>query len=211
KNALYLVADDLPAESSARRYVDIARGETERISKIVRQILGFYRPPAARAPIDLNAIVTEVIDLLRPQLRKARVEPRLDLDPALPQIIASADQMRQVLLNLAINSVQAMPGGGALSIATRPLSRGKRSTAVAGPGEHLVVEIADDGPGIPADVRARLFEPFVTTKERGGTGLGLWVCREIVQAHGGTIRLDAVAPHGSRFTLVLPLRPKEVS
>ena len=211
KNALYLVSADLPEDSSQRRYIDIARNETERISKIVRQILGFYRPSVTHGPIDLNAIIGEVTELLQPQLRKARVEVRLALDPTVPRIVASADQLRQVLLNLTLNSVQAMPTGGTITIATRPLSRAKRAPQTVVGSEQIVLEVADDGPGIPADVRDRLFEPFVTTKERAGTGLGLWICREIVQAHGGSISADPVAPHGTRFTILLPLRPREAA
>lgn len=207
KNALYLVSEDLPRDSSARRYVDIARSETERISKIVRQILGFYRPSASRAPMDINAMIVEVVELLQPQMRKARVEPRLELDPALPRVVGSADQLRQVLLNLALNSIQALSGGGSIAMSTHvpsPAKRAAKPVAIAG-SDSVIFEIADDGPGIARDVRDRLFEPFVTTKERAGTGLGLWICREIVQAHGGSISVDGVKPHGTRFVVVLPV------
>ncbi|TMD60216.1 MAG: hypothetical protein E6I87_07005 [Chloroflexi bacterium] len=207
KNALYLVGEDLPAKAAARRYVQIATTETDRISKIVRQILGFYRPSVVRAPVELNAIISEVVDLLRLQLRKARVEVRLELEPSLARIVASADQLRQILLNLTLNSTQAMPDGGEITIGTRA-ARHKRG-APAGAAESVILEIADNGPGIAPDVRDRLFEPFVTTKERGGTGLGLWICREIIQAHSGTIRVEAVAPRGTRFVISLPVRRKE--
>ena len=132
---------------------------------------------------------------------------RLELEPSLARIVASADQLRQILLNLTLNSTQAMPDGGEITIRTRAARR-KRG-APAGAAESVILEIADNGPGIAPDVRDRLFEPFVTTKERGGTGLGLWICREIIQAHSGTIRVEAVAPRGTRFVISLPVRRKE--
>jgi len=205
-NALYVLAAQLPDEDPKQRFVEIARNETQRISRIVRQLLGFYRPSVLRVPTDLNLIVTEVVELLRAQMRKNGVRYETSLAASLPPIIAAPDQLKQVFLNLMLNGIQAMPKGGDLSIATRLGGDGHGDADVhrlVG-GTFVVFEVRDSGGGMSPEVRARLFEPFFTTKEKSGTGLGLWVCQEVVQAHGGSIRVDSDPGVGSTFTVALP-------
>ena len=211
KNALYLLGTSLPAEHADRRYVDIARSETERISRIVRQILGFYRPSVVRASMNVNTVLTEVTELLTPQMRKSRVICELRLDDAIPRIVASSDQLRQVFLNLLLNSTQAMTQGGRIAVSTRRGQQPAGARRLFISEDLVVIEIRDDGPGISAEIREHLFEPFVTTKDPTGTGLGLWICREIVHAHGGTITADSEVGRGTAFTIVLPMAPREVA
>lgn len=209
KNALYLLAEETPAFEGRRRFVDIARSETERISRIVRQILGFYRSSEARIPTDLNATLGEVLELLAAQIRKGRVRTSLRLEPGLPSVPAAPDQMKQVFLNLVLNAAQAMPAGGELAIATRleSMRRGDGRDAVEAPA--AVVEFRDTGAGMTEETQARLFEPFFTTKERSGTGLGLWVCHEIVTAHGGRIGVTSAPDLGTTMRVELPVTSEQ--
>ena len=115
------------------------------------------------------------------------------MQSGLPPVAGSAQGLRQVLMNLAANALQAMPEGGRLRCRTRAL-----------PGGRIELVVADTGPGVPAEVRARLFEPFFTTRP-DGTGLGLALCREIVVQHGGQITLDDDTPIGATFRVVLPI------
>lgn len=210
KNALYLLVQGHRQDDPHQQYLKIIHEETDRISGIVRMILGFYRPSILREPTDLNAIVKDVIELMRQQMRQARVVCHAALDPGLPQIVASPDQLKQVFLNLLLNATQAMPTGGEIHLTTRRARQegaAREATGFVG-SDAVVVEVRDDGAGLAPEAQVRLFEPFFSTK-KSGTGLGLWVCREIVQAHGGTIRLASRPSAGTTVTVVLPIEAKE--
>ena len=118
---------------------------------------------------------------------------KLDLQPDLPLLDLDEEQMDRALANLVTNAVAAMPGKGALTIRTRAVSD----------GTHVALEVADTGPGIPEEYRAKLFQPFFTRKQ-GGTGLGLTIARKVVQDHGGTIEVESELGKGSTFSIVLP-------
>jgi len=109
QNALYLLGSAVPPEAKQRRYLDIAQRETQRMSRILRQMLGFYRPKQDMAPVDVNALVEEAETLVTKRLRSAKVNVVRELDPGLPLIRASGDQIKQVLLNLLLNATEAMP------------------------------------------------------------------------------------------------------
>ncbi len=128
---------------------------------------------------------------MRPELDRAGVKLQIEEDSDLPEVDLDESQLRQALLNLIRNAREAMPKGGELVVAVRNAAGG------------VEIHVDDDGPGIPEDVRASIFDPFFTTKQRG-TGLGLAVTREIIEAHGGTIRCEPRAPHGTRFLIALP-------
>jgi signal transduction histidine kinase len=183
-------------EAEQRDFIARMRKETVRISAILRDLLAFARPGAiakASEPGNVESAVYDTVTLLTPQRAMRDVELSVDVHPDLPEVALSSEHLVQVLLNLLLNAADACEGGGHVTV-----------TASKSPlGVLLAVE--DDGPGVAADVRNRLFEPFVTTKDVGkGTGLGLAVCRGLVEAAGGSIQLDERHPKGARFVVELP-------
>ncbi len=185
----------LPEESRTPESLDAVVDAVDRINALVSQLLYFSRSEtAARQSVDLNDVVREAFELLRAQAAQQNVRVDVDLEPDLPKIRGSAAGLRQVVLNLATNALQAIPQSGRLACRTRHLA-----------STHVVeLEIADTGPGIDPEVRARLFEPFFTMRPQG-TGLGLSLCREIVLQHDGTIDLIPATPHGTVCRVVLPV------
>jgi PAS domain S-box-containing protein len=178
------------------RYLAVARGEITRLDYIVTQFLQAIRPsPPRRQPADLNEVVRSTLELLRPELdnRGLLVEERLA--PDLPVALFDPAQLKQALVNLVKNSMQAMTRGGRLTLATG-----------AGP-EGVWVSVADTGGGIPPDQLQRLGEPFFTTKKKG-TGLGLMIVRRIIREHGGHIDIDSHVGRGTTVRLWLPLPEK---
>jgi two-component system NtrC family sensor kinase len=169
--------------------------QTFRAAKIVNGLLNLARPAQVDSgPVDLHAVVNDVLSLLEHQLKTGSIQVRKDLAAAAPVVLGIEYKLQQVFLNLFLNARDAMPRGGWLSITTR------------GGGEEATVEIADTGSGIPADHLSRIYDPFFTTKEIGkGTGLGLSITYGIVQEHGGTITCESAVGQGTRFILTLPL------
>jgi signal transduction histidine kinase len=194
-----LLAGDLPPEAQ-KDFLVRMRKETERIHGVLRDLLDFARPeqpPSTSAlptPASVGAVIDDVLALARPQKAFREVTVIKEMDGEL-RVGLAAPRLTQVLLNLVMNA------GDAINAATK----GSRVTVRAlVDGGRARIEVEDDGPGIPKDLRERLFEPFVTTKEVGaGTGLGLAVCRGIVEASGGEIDLDTTYYEGARFRLFL--------
>ncbi len=186
-----------PAEQ--QDFLQRMRKETERINRILRDLLQFARPgepheAASAVQGDVAAAVTDTAALIAPQKAMQDVELELSIPDSLPSVALSDEQLMQLVLNLLLNAVDALDGGGRVRVIAVPSSTG---------GVQLVVE--DNGPGVDPRVRGRLFEPFVTTKEVGkGTGLGLAVCRGLVEAVGGSIALDLAFTSGARFVVELP-------
>jgi two-component system, NtrC family, sensor kinase len=166
--------------------------------EVVKKLLLFGRQvPSRISRTDLNKIVAEDIYFLESRCANENIVLEKKLDPRLPLVVADASQMHQVLVNLVVNSIQAMAGGGRLTIRTR-----RRHNGVA-----LIVE--DTGHGMSEEVRRQLFTPFFTTKDVGqGTGLGLSVVHGIVSTHGGSIGVESRVGHGSRFEVFLPRQPR---
>jgi two-component system NtrC family sensor kinase len=154
---------------------------------------------AERIPISLNGIVETAVELLSFQLRAADIRVELDLDAELPKIVADPDQIHQVLTNLIDNARQAL-----MSVAPRRSIRiATRADRKEGAAE---IEIADNGPGVPLNIRERIFEPFFTTKSTGeGTGIGLSLCLSIVRSHAGAIAVSDRPGGGAIFAVRLPL------
>jgi len=168
--------------------------EMDRLAEITEEYLRFARQPKpAPGPVDLNDAVDELLDFMAAELAAGGVSASRELAADLPRVRADPGQLRQVLLNLVRNAREAAGHGGHLKLRTR-----------AEAGHHVVMlEVEDDGPGIPAELKSHLFEPFFSTKERG-TGLGLAVVQQIIHEHGGEISCHPVLPHGSRFVVSLP-------
>ncbi|HEY0582583.1 MAG TPA: ATP-binding protein [Chloroflexota bacterium] len=201
KNALYLLTNKIPADDPNAKFLQIATKETDRVSRILRQMLGFYRAPKME-PTDINRLIEESEGLIEKHLRQNRVKIENDLDPLLPPIIASSDQIKQVLLNLMLNAQQAMSEGGTLFVSTR-VSHGADPEFLMSDSVHI--QIRDTGKGIAEEYLPHIFEPFFSTKDEKGTGLGLWVSQGIVQAHGGSIKLRSREGRGTVFSVALPI------
>jgi nitrogen fixation negative regulator NifL len=174
----------------------------QRCVRIVRNFLALARhSPPERQQVRLNQVVREAVELLAYPLRVDDVDVHLDLADDLPALWADAHQLHQAIVNLITNAHHAMHG----SESTRRLTIRTRYEAL---GSRVRLDVADTGPGIPAQVLARIFEPFFTTKPVGqGTGLGLPLCQGIIEGHGGTIRVDSKPGHGATFLIELPVVP----
>jgi CheY-like chemotaxis protein/two-component sensor histidine kinase len=172
----------------------------ERTARIVRNFLAMARQrPPERRRVRLNQIVQDAVELLAYALRVDGVEVSLDLAPDMPDLWADAHQLHQVLVNLLVNAHQAMRQ----TPEPRQLSLTTRSDPAAG---RVWLEVADTGPGVSASIEPRLFEPFFTTKPPGqGTGLGLSLCRGVVESHGGSIQLQRRPGSGAVFRVELPV------
>jgi PAS domain S-box-containing protein len=181
------------------------RTAAERCARIVRTFLAMARQqPPERMPVALNDVVVAALDIAGYALRSSGVEVELALADDLPRLLADADQLHQVVLNLVINAQQAMQD--------RPAPRRLRVATRHDASSTLRIVVADNGPGIPPDLRARVFEPYFTTKSTGvGLGVGLAVSLGIVEAHGGTLTVDCPADGGAVFEVALPVGATEVA
>ena len=193
KNALYLMQTGAEGDKNSR-FLEIARKETERVSHIIRQMLGFARRPGEVDWVDVNQLLDETIVLLEKKMRQLRIKVVKSLDDSLPRVRARADQLRQVFLNLIINAQQAIEGDGEIVIST-----GRYEQALQ---PSIVIQLSDSGVGIPEDDLNRIFDPFFSTGKKG-TGLGLWVTQDIVRQHGGRIEVSSDVGRGTVFSIVL--------
>lgn len=212
RNSLFLTARKLPPDSDAREYVQLAQDELGRIARIISRMRDFYRPTRAELePTDINQLLDETLALVQTHLRHGHVQVAFDPDPQLPPLIVSADQIRQVVLNLILNACDAMASrGGTLTVRSAAVD-GRMQNGVETPhsglshfASEVVVTINDTGVGIPPEIVSQLFTPFFTTKPQG-TGLGLAISGHIVTQHGGHISVDSTPGKGSTFTVHLPL------
>jgi signal transduction histidine kinase len=217
KGSLPIITEGIPQDDSRQEFVQIVEKEIRRLEGLTGQFLNYAKPPSpAWAKDDLDAVVQGVVRLVEKQAQRHQVEIETLLAQDLPLSRMDSSRMRQVVLNLALNAIEAMPEGGVLRFTTKleaaaPVARASHSKTT---GAHelsagtLLLVVEDTGPGIEAKIRAHLFEPFVTTKERG-TGLGLAVVYQCVKLHGGTIEVAESAEGGARFTIRLPLHSDE--
>jgi two-component system NtrC family sensor kinase len=199
------VADQIAPDDPDRWYLDIAREELDRMARIVGRMVGFYRPSdEGRIPTDVNALLQNVVALVRKRLQQGSIEVDLELAPDLPLIMATGDHLKQVFLNVIINALEAMPHGGRLDIRTRHVSEHGDQKKVYADAGFLEIEFADTGVGIPAEHINNIFDPFFTTKSKG-MGLGLSVSYGIVERHGGQIQVESKVGKGTTFIVRLPV------
>jgi PAS domain S-box-containing protein len=200
-NALYLLKGQPALDGNARFLVNTAGTELQRVARIVKQSLSYYREGSTRQPMDLTALAEDSLQVFSEKIRHAGIEVTKKLTPD-TTIVGFADEVRQVIDNLLLNAVEASPNGGRLIVCVRP-SRDWRNLAQAG----ARLTIADTGNGIPSESIARVFEPFFTTKPEKGTGLGLWVVRGILAKHGGQIKIRSSRQESKSGTVISILWP----
>ena len=193
KNALYLMESGADGDKNSR-FLEIARKETERVSHIIRQMLGFARRSGEVDWVDVNQLIEETMVLLDKKLRQLRIRVNRNFDESLPKIRARADQLRQVVLNLIINAQQAIARGGEITISTSRYEQALQPS--------ILIQLSDTGVGINEDDLNRIFEPFFSSGKKG-TGLGLWVTQDIIRQHGGRIEVTSEVGRGTVFTIVL--------
>jgi two-component system, NtrC family, sensor kinase len=180
-----------------REYCDIIDKEVQRCTRIVDGLLDFSRPKGkARRPADLGGVVDDALFLLTHHQRFKSLTLEREIEAGLPPVLANTEQLIQAFMTVMLNALDAMEGGGQLTVRAR---RGGR-------GDEVMVEIGDTGVGITAAEQTKIFEPFYTTKPAGrGTGLGLSICYGIVQEHRGRLEVDSQPGRGSTFRIVLPV------
>lgn len=177
-------------------YLQVAKGEISRLDYIVTQFLDALRPrPPRLAPTSLNEVVEETLSLLRPEIENRNQELVKKLAKDLPTASFDAAQIKQVLVNLLKNAMQAITRGGTITVKTGSSS------------DSVYVSVCDDGPGIPQEQLNRIFEPFYTTKKKG-SGLGLMIVQRIVRDHGGRIDLESKPGEGTLFRVWIPFRTR---
>ncbi len=190
----------LPGEP-VRDYLDTIGRNTEVCKKVIQGLLTYARmAPTLRRSIDLNECINEVLFMCGPLMQKQAILLESRLDKNLPNYVGDPDQLRQVFMNLVINAVHAMEGGGRLKVLTE-IGGG------AAASETIHIVFSDNGTGISPKYLPGIFEPFFTTKPEGvGTGLGLSTCKNILEGHGGTISVESEEGKGSSFTIRLPVK-----
>jgi two-component system, NtrC family, sensor kinase len=196
---LQLLAEEAQ-EPRVRERLSVIEMHIGRAIATVQGFLDSARFPAPnRRPVQMNALIQEVLALASPGIgRQHGIQVVTKLSPELPEVFADGNQLRQVLLNLVTNALDAMPEGGRLSLRTRPVFGADGMVSVQ-------VQIADTGLGIPPEDLRRIFDPFFTTKGPGqGTGLGLAICQRIVKAHLGSLEVQSEQGRGTTLLMTLP-------
>lgn len=196
QNCLHLAGRTDLSEEQREEYFELAKTELNRLMSTVQRMLDFYRPGAVSpTEVDIQELLHYVLNLMAKQLEKQGVQVKTDIPDELPVVIAVGSQIQQVLINLILNSFDAMPEGGELYVRARVVKKG------------VEIMLQDSGSGIPDDHQQHIFEPFFSTKD-GGTGLGLTVSYNIITAHGGTLELASNNGPGACFRVYLPIGGK---
>ena len=202
-----LIEDEDMSREETKENAMIIRQQAERMTTIMRQVLDYARRTTPhRTKVNIRPLVEQVIIMLGHQAQKQGVEINLTGLDKLPDIAIDYGQIQQVLTNLLMNGLQAMPHGGGLTITLSVAICSPPDSANYQPAAYVIVEIKDSGPGIAPDLLPQIFEPFFTTKGVGqGTGLGLSIAKEIVQEHRGWISVESGEGQGASFTVHLPV------
>lgn len=195
KGAIEILEDELTVDSPLREFVGLAKGEIDRLDRLVGEFLRFARPNApSKTPTDLNEIVDSITGLIENEASSQSVEVIRDLQKNLPLILVDAEQIKQVILNLAINALQVMTqsNGAGQTITFKTFQQ----------DSDFIVQVTDTGSGVDEENLSKIFDPFYTTKEKG-VGLGLSIAHKIATQHGGKL-LAQNTSDGALFSLILP-------
>jgi len=197
-NLVYIARNTPGLPQEAVGYLNVAEQELDRVSHITRQTLGFYRDSSEPGPVQLRGVIESVMKLYENKVRSKSIAVELELAEC-PPVHGMHGELKQLVANLVSNAADAVAPGGKIRVSIAPASQE--------PEKGVEIKVADDGPGVPAENRARIFEPFFTTKEDVGTGLGLWVCKEIAERHRGNVQLSLSKDGGlggAVFAVFLP-------
>jgi PAS domain S-box-containing protein len=197
-NLIFLARTNPDATEKIVSHLQLAEQELARVSHITRQTLGFYRESTSPTSVHIPTLVESVLTLYSNKLQVKQIQVQLALE-ACPPITGLAGEIQQLVSNIISNAIDAVPISGTLKINASPVK-------LAG-GASIRLKIEDDGPGIAPENLKRIFEPFFTTKKDVGTGLGLWVCKEIAERHGGSVQVESKNANGAKgaiFTVLLP-------
>lgn len=202
-NLLYLMKGSPGLSEETQGYLAMAEQELERVSHITRQTLGFYRDSAVASPVEMRRLIDGVLRLYDNKLKSKNI--RVEIDAAkIPPVKGFEGELKQLLANLISNAADAVRSGGHIRISIE---------GVANPeGDGIEIKVADDGPGVAPELHSQIFDAFFTTKEDVGTGLGLWVSRNIAERHGGALELEPYSSDGlggAVFRVFLPFDQKE--
>ncbi len=193
KGAVEIVSEEIALESPRREFITVIEKEVDRLNKLVEEFLRFARPRTPeKLPVNLNELVIGIVKFVSPQAAKAGVTLVAKPNTEVPLVPIDAEQIQQVLLNLILNAIQAMPTGGLVEITCEAVL------------EQVEICVRDHGTGITQEQRSKVFEPFFTTKA-GGSGLGLAIAYQLVKQHSGELKLAEIEPPGSLFVISLPL------
>lgn len=202
----------LPQKRNDEEFMDsfsrLAFTETERIMRLTRELLNYGKPREIRFSLDdINQLITRVVFLIRLEAEKKKITINSLLAGDLPKIYIDPDQIRQVILNMFLNAIDAMGSGGSITIGTRYIHNGYNYQK----SEFIRIEVTDTGKGIAKEEIDKIFDPFFTTKhmsrEREGTGLGLSISHQIVKEHNGFINVESTLGKGTTFLIYLPVNP----
>jgi two-component system, sensor histidine kinase FlrB len=193
---------DLTSVPALRGYADHISSSVHMMNRLLTNLLLYTKPDCSHAQWhETEALLLDALTLAAHAVANARIDIRLEVDPSASQIRCDEGQMKQVLLNLILNSIHAMPGSGTLTLSATLTEE----QAVGGPALRL--SVSDTGVGIAAAAQSRIFDPFFTTRD-DGTGLGLAIVHAIVEAHRGRIDVESVEGRGTTFSIVIPHRPE---
>jgi two-component system, NtrC family, nitrogen regulation sensor histidine kinase GlnL len=207
RGAVQLLARELAHDERLREYTDVLIKEVDRVNRIIETLLDLARPVRLRTvPLNLHQLLERVALVLEENARAQSVTIVRRYDPSLPPILGDEDRLVQMFHNLLRNALDAMPGGGRVMLVTRISHSPVFAKVDVGAGQRNMIEIqvVDEGAGIPAAVRGRVFDPFFTTRENG-LGLGLALCHRIVEEHKGAIQIDSREGRGTTVTCFLPI------
>ncbi len=193
QNCLHIIQNGNLSEDELGTYLRLVSEELDRLKSAAKRMLEYYRPGALhRYPTPVSDLIEKALSLLEKQLVRQNITITKDYEERIPDVMVVANQLQQVIFNLVLNAMEAMPSGGDLNIQTRQIDN------------QVIIGIKDSGPGIPESNHKSIFEPFVSTKE-DGLGLGLTVSYGIITAHGGTLELLPHLEVGSKFQITLPV------
>jgi two-component system, NtrC family, nitrogen regulation sensor histidine kinase GlnL len=205
KGAAQLLEMEFPENEDLREYIRVMLKEVQRVNLIVEELLALASPGRLKiTKVNLHRVLSDIVLLQRRAADGVHVSIQQYFDPSIPPILADESLLTQLFLNLIKNAVEAVGEGGVVKVTSRVLADYSMTQKGERRARMVAIDVADNGPGIPAEVLEHLFTPFFTTKSKG-TGLGLAICQKIVSEHRGMIKVDSDPSRGTVFTVMLPL------